>query len=168
MRSRTEHIFFSRDSIEEKKLKTHKTSRPWSPKLLSAKQLGQLAITSTHELAISNLSLVEARLPRQIKSNQPKYSFHIATATAMAPPTILGHPEINKPKRSLSLLGPPELSKPSPTPQQAALTTMSDAFIDLMVANFNKSTVKPLYPDGYTENMSATFLSCGNPCLILM
>ncbi|KAJ6703220.1 hypothetical protein OIU85_029215 [Salix viminalis] len=64
-----------------------------------------------------------------------------------------------------SLLGPPEIRKPAP--QKEASTTVRDPFIDLMTANFNKSNVDPLPQMGCTENMSATFLSSGNPCLDL-
>ncbi|KAJ6414785.1 hypothetical protein OIU84_003744 [Salix udensis] len=64
-----------------------------------------------------------------------------------------------------SLLGPPEMRKPAP--QQEASTTVRDPFIDLMAANFNKISVDPLPPMGCTENMSPTFLSSGNPCLDL-
>ncbi|CAK7336083.1 unnamed protein product [Dovyalis caffra] len=64
-----------------------------------------------------------------------------------------------------SFLGPPEIRRATPTPQQQASTTVSNAFIDLMVANFNKTTTKQLPQMGYTENMSATFVSSGNPCL---
>jgi len=66
-----------------------------------------------------------------------------------------------------SLLGPPEIKKPMPTPQQEASTTVRNPFVDLMVDNFNKTTVNQLPRMGYTENMSATFLSSGNPCLDL-
>lgn len=66
-----------------------------------------------------------------------------------------------------SLLGPPEIKKPMPTPQQEASTTVRNPFVDLMVDNFNKTTVNQLPQMGYTENMSATFLSSGNPCLDL-
>ncbi|KAJ4882919.1 Uncharacterized protein Rs2_33012 [Raphanus sativus] len=64
------------------------------------------------------------------------------------------------------LLGPPEIQRSNsllPKP-----TTASDPFMDLMVANFNKSTKvnvssSPLM--GLTENGAATYLSTGNPCL---
>ncbi|XP_057443592.1 uncharacterized protein LOC130735697 [Lotus japonicus] len=61
-----------------------------------------------------------------------------------------------------TLLGPPELYAGKPT---TATTTASDPFIDLMVANFNTLSTKPLPPMGFTENNSPTFLSSGNPCL---
>ncbi|GMI63947.1 hypothetical protein like AT5G13210 [Hibiscus trionum] len=59
-----------------------------------------------------------------------------------------------------SLLGPPELRHASTI---AAPTGPSDPFMDAMVANFNKANISP--PMGFTENMSATYLSTGNPCL---
>ncbi|KAI3787294.1 hypothetical protein L1987_41659 [Smallanthus sonchifolius] len=56
-----------------------------------------------------------------------------------------------------TLLGPPEIySKPAVT---------SHPFMDAMVSNFNSTRVSPTPPMGYTENMSATYLSTGNPCL---
>ncbi|XP_059633469.1 uncharacterized protein LOC132276171 [Cornus florida] len=67
------------------------------------------------------------------------------------------------------LLGPPEIYRPSPSAAAAssATTTKSgDPFMDLMVANFNnESPSRSRPPMGYTENMSATYLSTGNPCL---
>ncbi|OIW16581.1 hypothetical protein TanjilG_02787 [Lupinus angustifolius] len=72
-----------------------------------------------------------------------------------------------------TLLGPPQLYKPKPQPPQnptttttvTATSTPSDPFIDLMVAEFNRTTVTPPPQMGYTENFSPTFLSSGNPCL---
>ncbi|KAF3457374.1 hypothetical protein FNV43_RR02031 [Rhamnella rubrinervis] len=58
------------------------------------------------------------------------------------------------------LLGPPELYNPKPKPD----TTSGDPFIDLLTANFNKTTVNPI-PMGLTKNSSPTYLSSGNPCL---
>ncbi|XVF81472.1 hypothetical protein PTKIN_Ptkin15bG0157900 [Pterospermum kingtungense] len=70
------------------------------------------------------------------------------------------------------LLGPPELRNPTPPPpppqsQSQTSTAPSNPFMDLMVANFNKANDSPPSspPMGFTENMSATFLSSGNPCL---
>ncbi|KAK8626218.1 hypothetical protein V6N13_133869 [Hibiscus sabdariffa] len=59
-----------------------------------------------------------------------------------------------------SLLGPPELRYASTT---TPTTRSTDPFMDAMVANFNKAKISP--PMGLTENMSATYLSTGNPCL---
>ncbi|KAJ0096217.1 hypothetical protein Patl1_17009 [Pistacia atlantica] len=65
-----------------------------------------------------------------------------------------------------SLLGPPELHKTAPKPSQSQPQQPSaDRFIDLMVADFNKTTVAAMPPMGFTENGSPTFLSSGNPCL---
>ncbi|KAF2307398.1 hypothetical protein GH714_026863 [Hevea brasiliensis] len=69
-----------------------------------------------------------------------------------------------------SLLGPPELHNPTllaKPPPSKATDGVSDPFMDLMVANFNKSNIDPMQspPMGYTENCSATYLSSGNPCL---
>ncbi|OIT27549.1 hypothetical protein A4A49_21303 [Nicotiana attenuata] len=65
-----------------------------------------------------------------------------------------------------SLVGPPEIygtQKSSSTIQQSA-PTVRNPFMDLMVANFNSIKTQP--PNmGYTENMSATYLSTSNPCL---
>ncbi|RVW32007.1 Uncharacterized protein L728 [Vitis vinifera] len=65
-----------------------------------------------------------------------------------------------------NLLGPPELRRGASIhqPQDPPAAT-GDAFMDLMVANFNSARVLPKPPMGYTENASATFLSSGNPCL---
>ncbi|KAJ9709956.1 hypothetical protein PVL29_001439 [Vitis rotundifolia] len=65
-----------------------------------------------------------------------------------------------------NLLGPPELRRGAGIhqPQDPPAAT-GDAFMDLMVANFNSARVLPKPPMGYTENASATFLSSGNPCL---
>ncbi|XVF31344.1 hypothetical protein REPUB_Repub16aG0137800 [Reevesia pubescens] len=66
-----------------------------------------------------------------------------------------------------SLLGPPELRNPTPSRPQPpqTITVPSNPFMDLMVANFNKTNSSP--PMGFTENCSATFFSSGNPCLDL-
>ncbi|KAE9615249.1 hypothetical protein Lal_00048348 [Lupinus albus] len=67
-----------------------------------------------------------------------------------------------------TLLGPPQLYTPKPQLPQNATTAAaapSDPFIDLMVAEFNRTAVTPPPPMGYTENLSPTFVSSGNPCL---
>ncbi|CAN6706854.1 unnamed protein product [Malus baccata var. baccata] len=71
-----------------------------------------------------------------------------------------------------SLLGPPELRNPnqSATSQPQSLPASGDPFIDLMVANFNDAAKPPVavHPSmGYTGNGSATFLDSGNPCVDL-
>ncbi|WJX62800.1 hypothetical protein P8452_47758 [Trifolium repens] len=79
---------------------------------------------------------------------------------------------------AVTLVGPPEIytlkSTPTTTiltPTQTTVTTTtsapvtSNAFIDQMVANFNSLATNQNPPMGLTENMSATFLSTGNPCL---
>lgn len=72
----------------------------------------------------------------------------------MAPPSLLGPPELRKP----SLQSEPEPKPESPT---------GEPFVDLLVANFNVMGTKHNLPMGLTENASATFLSSGNPCLDL-
>lgn len=62
----------------------------------------------------------------------------------------------------MGLLGPPELYNQTPTPQPEPKT--GDPFMDLMVADYNKA-YHQTPPKGYTENLSPTFLSSGNPCL---
>ncbi|CAH9083516.1 unnamed protein product [Cuscuta europaea] len=68
-----------------------------------------------------------------------------------------------------SLLGPPELGNaapPSPPKTQPAPSSAAgDPFVDLMVSDFNKIGMRHSPPMGFTENMSATYLSSGNPCL---
>ncbi|XP_059278214.1 uncharacterized protein LOC132032592 [Lycium ferocissimum] len=61
-----------------------------------------------------------------------------------------------------SLVGPPEIHGKK---IQQLVSTITNPFVDLMVANFNST--KPQNPPnmGYTENMSATYLSTNNPCL---
>ncbi|CBI38184.3 unnamed protein product, partial [Vitis vinifera] len=79
----------------------------------------------------------------------------------------LGAPQMQLKMATLSnLLGPPELRRGASMhqPQDPPAAT-GDAFMDLMVANFNSARVLPKPPMGYTENASATFLSSGNPCL---
>nr|XP_043608351.1 uncharacterized protein LOC122580143 [Erigeron canadensis] len=74
------------------------------------------------------------------------------------------------PANTPTLIGPPEIyhsqSKTSVPPPS---TVVSHPFIDAMVSNFNSiATYSPNTPPpmmGYTENMSATYLSTGNPCL---
>ncbi|XVF31345.1 hypothetical protein REPUB_Repub16aG0137900 [Reevesia pubescens] len=62
-----------------------------------------------------------------------------------------------------SLLGPPELRNRTPSrPQPQTTTTPSNPFMDLMVANFNKTSSSLTL--GVTENMSATLPSSRNPC----
>ncbi|KAL8254273.1 hypothetical protein R6Q59_032494 [Mikania micrantha] len=62
-----------------------------------------------------------------------------------------------------SLLGPPEIHRSSAVPPQSSAT--SNPFMDAMVSNFNSTRINPTPPMGYTENMSPTYLSTGNPCL---
>ncbi|XP_022156031.1 uncharacterized protein LOC111023003 [Momordica charantia] len=62
------------------------------------------------------------------------------------------------------LLGPPELYAPLQQPESPP-STAGDPFVDALVANFNKIDGTAAPPMGFTENMSATFLSSGNPCL---
>ncbi|CAH9138884.1 unnamed protein product [Cuscuta epithymum] len=68
-----------------------------------------------------------------------------------------------------SLLGPPELGNAAPPPppktQPAPLPAAGNPFVDLMVSDFNKVGMRHSPPMGFTENMSATYLSSGNPCL---
>ncbi|PON91820.1 hypothetical protein TorRG33x02_124180 [Trema orientale] len=68
-----------------------------------------------------------------------------------------------------SLLGPPELYNSTPSHKSQAGTVTGagagDRFVDLMVANFNKTCLPERLPLGFTENQSPTFLTSGNPCL---
>ena len=67
-----------------------------------------------------------------------------------------------------NLLGPPELRRGATVEQQQPPSTATgDAFMDLMVKNFNSARVELNPPMGFTENASPTFLSSGNPCLDL-
>ncbi|CAN6703491.1 unnamed protein product [Malus baccata var. baccata] len=66
-----------------------------------------------------------------------------------------------------TLLGPPEIRLPTspPHPQQP---TSCDRFTDLMVANFNRTTIQPTRrrpPNRLDIEQLSTFLSSGNPCL---
>ncbi|KAJ0979495.1 hypothetical protein J5N97_014969 [Dioscorea zingiberensis] len=70
-----------------------------------------------------------------------------------------------------NLLGPPEIrdapppevrDAPSPAPTDPAAKTISDPFLDLMDSSFNAASGPQ---KGFTENLSATYLSSGNPCL---
>ncbi|KAH9683357.1 hypothetical protein KPL71_027651 [Citrus sinensis] len=70
----------------------------------------------------------------------------------------------------MALLGPPELRNSNPqqqSKQSDPAAAISDPFMNLMVANFNKTTMATPTPPpmGFTENGSGTFLSSGNPCL---
>ncbi|PWA73307.1 hypothetical protein CTI12_AA244510 [Artemisia annua] len=78
----------------------------------------------------------------------------LLTSSQMAPTTT-------------SLLGPPEIhrSAPKTAAQPSTSTRISNPFIDAMVSDFNSITSARNLPMGYTENMSATYLSSGNPCL---
>lgn len=67
-----------------------------------------------------------------------------------------------------SLVGPPEIhgkQKSLPVSTITTTTTTNNPFIDLMAANFNSTQVQNPSNMGYTENMSATYLSTTNPCL---
>ncbi|KAF5746389.1 hypothetical protein HS088_TW06G00560 [Tripterygium wilfordii] len=64
-----------------------------------------------------------------------------------------------------SLLGPPELYAQTQVSGTGSKPVTGDSFVDLMVANFNKTQITPQPPMGWTENASATYLSSGNPCL---
>ncbi|KAJ8574394.1 hypothetical protein K7X08_026199 [Anisodus acutangulus] len=61
-----------------------------------------------------------------------------------------------------SLVGPPEIHGKK---TQQFVSTVSNPFMDLMVANLNSTNPKNTRNMGYTENMSATYLSTNNPCL---
>ncbi|OWM76252.1 uncharacterized protein LOC116210728 [Punica granatum] len=63
-----------------------------------------------------------------------------------------------------AVLGPPELYSRTSGVHSAAATS-GDAFVDLMVVEFNKFSTRTEPPRGFTENYSATYLSSGNPCL---
>ncbi|KAL9410356.1 hypothetical protein AB3S75_044172 [Citrus x aurantiifolia] len=70
----------------------------------------------------------------------------------------------------MALLGPPELRNSNPqqqSKQSDPTAAISDPFMNLMVANFNKTAMATPTPPpmGFTENGSGTFLSSGNPCL---
>lgn len=70
----------------------------------------------------------------------------------------------------MALLGPPELRNSNPQQQSKQSdppAAMSDPFMNLMVANFNKTAMATPTPPpmGFTENGSGTFLSSGDPCL---
>ncbi|KAJ8444439.1 hypothetical protein Cgig2_005961 [Carnegiea gigantea] len=64
-----------------------------------------------------------------------------------------------------ALIGPPQVRRSATTPT----TTSSDPFINLMAANFNDAAVGTAVnpPMDFTENLSATYLCTGNPCLDL-
>ncbi|XP_047964593.1 uncharacterized protein LOC125209049 [Salvia hispanica] len=64
------------------------------------------------------------------------------------------------------LVGPPEIHQQPPkfTPAPAPTTT-GDAFINLMVEDFNETATSASPLRGLTENDSPTLLSSGNPCL---
>ncbi|KAL5697555.1 hypothetical protein ACHQM5_028684 [Ranunculus cassubicifolius] len=76
-----------------------------------------------------------------------------------------------------SLVGPPALHNQSATNKPSSSSSssaVSDPFMDLMVANFNKPKHNLHEPNygvpgqatrGVTENFSATFVSTSNPCL---
>ncbi|XP_038881761.1 uncharacterized protein LOC120073170 [Benincasa hispida] len=78
----------------------------------------------------------------------------------MAPPSLLGPPE-------LYAAAPAPVELQSSQPQPAESTASGDPFVDSLVAKFNKidNPHDNLPPMGFTENMSVTFLSTGNPCL---
>lgn len=64
-----------------------------------------------------------------------------------------------------TLIGPPELVQyEGVLPLSQPPSTTGDAFMDAMVTDFNSTTIQST-PMGLTENMSATYLSTGNPCL---
>lgn len=70
----------------------------------------------------------------------------------------------------MALLGPPELRNSNPqqqSKQSDPTAAISDPFMNLMAANFNKTAMATPTPPpmGFTENGSGTFLSSGNPCL---
>lgn len=61
--------------------------------------------------------------------------------------------------KSSLLLGPPEIYEEKSSSTSSPV--ISDPFMDLMVSKFNSSASMM----GFTENLSVTFLSSGNPCL---
>ncbi|KAL1568146.1 hypothetical protein AAHA92_03547 [Salvia divinorum] len=64
------------------------------------------------------------------------------------------------------LIGPPEIyQQPPKFTSAAAPTTTGDAFIDLMIADFNKTATLTSPLREVTENNSPTLQSSGNPCL---
>lgn len=63
------------------------------------------------------------------------------------------------------LVGPPEIYQQQPKSAATTIKTTGDAFVDLIVAGFNKAATYHPPPRGLTENLSPTFLSTGNPCL---
>lgn len=63
-----------------------------------------------------------------------------------------------------TLLGPPELGQDEGLHPLSKPPSTGDSFMDAMVSDFNSTTIQSI-PMGLTENMSATYLSTGNPCL---
>ncbi|TYK16024.1 GPI inositol-deacylase PGAP1-like protein [Cucumis melo var. makuwa] len=93
----------------------------------------------------------------------------------MAPPSLLGPPELYHAASPVSLQ-PTESAPVSLQPTESAPVSLQPTestpsgvpFVDAMLANFNNinnHSDDNLPPMGFTENMSATFLSTGNPCL---
>ncbi|XP_057806516.1 uncharacterized protein LOC131021366 [Salvia miltiorrhiza] len=60
------------------------------------------------------------------------------------------------------LVGPPEIYQEPPKSTVASDAATGDAFVDIMVSEFNKTEIDLR---GLTENRSPTFLSTANPCL---
>ncbi|TQE05071.1 hypothetical protein C1H46_009363 [Malus baccata] len=65
-----------------------------------------------------------------------------------------------------SLLGPPELSNPTKTTSEPEPPT-GEPLVDLLVSDFNNKSMEDEPEMGLTENESATYVSTGNPCLDL-
>ncbi|KAJ8647554.1 hypothetical protein MRB53_000577 [Persea americana] len=87
-------------------------------------------------------------------------------------PTLVGPPEIHllttpPSKNHLATLtvNPPSDSTSPLTDAGKPPSDSTSPFIDALIAHFNRQSSTRQLPMGFTENLSPTFLSTGNPCL---
>ncbi|KAK1553156.1 hypothetical protein Q3G72_029770 [Acer saccharum] len=103
-----------------------------------------------------------------LKNLNPKIKFpslfNLEKKTGLAPPVLLGPPEIRR--QSPQPSSEPSGAAQQPPLQQPTPAASSDPFMSLMSSHYNNNNFPYLHHMmTYTENRSPTFMSTGNPCL---
>ncbi|KAI9169383.1 hypothetical protein LWI28_011529 [Acer negundo] len=103
-----------------------------------------------------------------LKNLNPKIKFpslfNLEKKNGLAPPVLLGPPEIRR--QSPQPSSEPSGAAQQPPLQQPTPAASSDPFMSLMSSHYNNNNFSyPHHTMTYTENRPPTFMSTGNPCL---
>ncbi|KAK2636881.1 hypothetical protein Ddye_031673 [Dipteronia dyeriana] len=91
--------------------------------------------------------------------------FNLEKNNGLAPPVLLGPPEIRRAPQPPQPSSEPSGAAQQPSLQQPTPAASSDPFMSLMSSHYNNKYSCPHHMMTYTENQSPTFMSTGNPCL---